>query len=71
VLEDGRILLRARVWAADPKAAAHQHTNDGKVELEQIEQFISHDLADRFRIRELAYDPTSSTLRRTARTPRR
>jgi phage terminase large subunit-like protein len=52
-LPDGRIIVRARVWAANDKTA-HEHTPD-KVELEEIEAFIRQ-LADRFRVREVAYD---------------
>jgi phage terminase large subunit-like protein len=54
-LPDGRIIIRARVWAANDKTA-HEHTPGSKVELEQIEGFIRR-LADRFRVRVVAYDP--------------
>jgi phage terminase large subunit-like protein len=53
-LEDGRIALAARVWSAVADAPAHRHV--GKIELEQIEQFLI-DLAQRYRVREIAYDP--------------
>jgi phage terminase large subunit-like protein len=56
VLEDHRIALRAHVWSAKPDAPAHTHVPGGKVLLEQIEQFI-RDLATRYRLREVAYDP--------------
>src|SRR5207248_3994317 len=55
-LEDGRIALRAHVWSAKPDAQAHSHCPGGKVSLEQIETFI-RELATRYRIREVAYDP--------------
>jgi phage terminase large subunit-like protein len=57
LLEDGRILIRAHVWAADPNAVAHVHVNSDRVQLEQIERFITERLARTFTIRELAYDP--------------
>jgi phage terminase large subunit-like protein len=55
-LDTGLILLRARVWAANDKAAAHHHISGAKVELEEIEDFIRR-LARRFKVREVAYDP--------------
>ncbi|MHB8695287.1 MAG: terminase TerL endonuclease subunit [Solirubrobacteraceae bacterium] len=55
-LEDGRIIIRARVWSANDKAAAHQYIAGGKVQLEEVEQFIL-ELAKRFTLREVAYDP--------------
>ena len=54
--DNGQIVVRARVWAANEKAAAHEHVAGGKVQLEAVEQFICK-LADRFRVREVAYDP--------------
>jgi phage terminase large subunit-like protein len=55
-LEDGRTLLDAHVWSADPKLPAHTHVRGGKIRLEQIEAFIL-DLKRRYRVREVAYDP--------------
>jgi phage terminase large subunit-like protein len=55
-LEDGRILLNAHVWSADPDAPAHTHCRGGRVELEQVEQFILQ-LADDYKVKEVAYDP--------------
>jgi phage terminase large subunit-like protein len=55
-LEDGRILLDVHVWSADPKLPAHTHVHDGKIRLEQIEEFIL-ELKQRYRVREVAYDP--------------
>jgi phage terminase large subunit-like protein len=57
VLEDGRILIRAKVWSADEKAAAHHYVTGGRIQLEQIEQFILERLVPQFRVREVAYDP--------------
>jgi phage terminase large subunit-like protein len=56
LLEDGRLCLRAHVWSAREDAPAHTHVPGGKVNLEQIEQFI-RELARRYKIREVAYDP--------------
>jgi len=56
LLEDGRIALHAHVWGPNPKTIAHTHFADGKVKLEQVEQFI-RELGSRYRIREIAYDP--------------
>src|SRR5262249_23479094 len=55
---DGRMQLGCRVWAADPDAPAHTHVPGQAIELEEIEQFILERLQERFRIREIAYDPT-------------
>jgi phage terminase large subunit-like protein len=55
-LEDGRVLLRARVWSAKRDAPAHEYCPDGKVRLEEIEQFI-RELGQRYEIREILYDP--------------
>jgi phage terminase large subunit-like protein len=57
VLEDGRILIRSKVWAADEKAAAHAHIAGGRVRLEDVENFILETLVPHFRVREVAYDP--------------
>jgi phage terminase large subunit-like protein len=57
VLGDGRMLLRARVWAADETAKAHFYSGDGHVHLEDVEAFIFEQLATKFRIREVAFDP--------------
>jgi phage terminase large subunit-like protein len=56
LLEDGRILLRCRVWSPRADSAAHEHCNDGVVHLDEVEAFIRR-LKKKFRIRELAYDP--------------
>jgi phage terminase large subunit-like protein len=54
-LSDGRIIVRAHVWAANDKTA-HKQVAGAKIELERIEAFIRR-LADNFRVREVAYDP--------------
>lgn len=55
-LEDGRIAVRAKVWAARDDAVAHVILPGGRVDLEVIEDHI-RDLAQRYQIRELVYDP--------------
>jgi len=55
-LEDGRIVLRARVWSANPNALAHVHVPGGKMQLELVEDYIK-ELKRRYRVREVAYDP--------------
>jgi phage terminase large subunit-like protein len=54
--EDGRIILRAHVFAANPDATAHEHMRGGTISLAQVEQFI-RELAHRYQVREVAYDP--------------
>jgi phage terminase large subunit-like protein len=53
-LPDGRIIIRARVWAANDKTA-HVHVPE-RVALEEIEAFILR-LANKMQVREVAYDP--------------
>ena len=53
---EGRILLRAHVWAADPDAHAHTHVRGGKVQLSEIEEFI-YKLSKRYRVLGVVYDP--------------
>jgi phage terminase large subunit-like protein len=55
-LEDGRIALDARVWAARDDAVAHIILPGGRVDLAVIEDYISA-LADRYTVREVVYDP--------------
>jgi phage terminase large subunit-like protein len=55
--EDGRIVLRCQSWTASAKGNAHEHVGGGELRLELIEQFIRQ-LGRRYRIREIAYDPT-------------
>jgi phage terminase large subunit-like protein len=54
-MEDARIGLGAKVWSAVREVPAHFYV-DQVVELESIEYFIQ-DLAHRYRVREVAYDP--------------
>jgi phage terminase large subunit-like protein len=55
-LEDGRIALRAHVWATDPNAPAHTHVPGGTMQLELVEDHL-RDLKRRYQLREVAYDP--------------
>lgn len=55
-LEDGRIVVRAKVWAARDDAVAHVILPGGRVDLEVIETHIEA-LADRYQVREIVYDP--------------
>lgn len=54
---DGRVIVRGRVWAAKPEVRAHVHVSGGRVLLKPVEDFITGELADRFQIAEVAYDP--------------
>ena len=45
-----------RVFSARAEAPAHVFVSGGKVRLEQVEEFI-RELARRYRVREVAYDP--------------
>jgi phage terminase large subunit-like protein len=55
-LEDGRIALPCHVWSANPDAKAHTYLQGGEIRLDLVEQHIL-ELARRYRIREVAYDP--------------
>ena len=55
-LEDGRVVVRAKVWAARDDAVAHVILPGGRVDLEVIEDHI-RGLAQRYQVRELVYDP--------------
>lgn len=54
--DDGRVVLGARVWAARDDAVAHTVLPGGRVDLEIIEDYI-RDLAARYVVREVVYDP--------------
>ena len=55
-LDDDRIALRVHVWSAKPDAVAHTHVEGGRIQLEQIEDFIRQ-LARNYQLIEIAYDP--------------
>lgn len=55
-LDDGRVVVRARVWAARDDAVAHVIMPGGRVDLEVIEDHILH-LAETYQVREVVYDP--------------
>lgn len=54
---DGRIVHRTRVWAARPEVRAHVHVPGGRVLLGPVEAFITEDLARRFHVVDVSYDP--------------
>lgn len=53
---DDRIQVGVRVFASKADAVAHEHHPGGALDLEVVEDHI-RGLADRFRVRELVYDP--------------
>lgn len=55
-LDDGRVVVRAKVWAARDDAVAHVVLPGGRVDLEVIEDHI-RGLAERYQVTELVYDP--------------
>ena len=55
-LDDGRIVVRAKVWAARDDAVAHVILPGGRVDLEVIETHIEA-LAEKYQVREVVYDP--------------
>lgn len=55
-LDDGRMVVRTKVWAARDDAVADVILPGGRVDLEIIEEHIE-DLAQRYNVRELVYDP--------------
>ena len=55
-LEDGRIAVKAKVWAARDDAVAHVILPGGRVDLEVIEDHIRM-LAQTYQVREVVYDP--------------
>jgi phage terminase large subunit-like protein len=56
-LPDGRVVHRKRVWSAREEIEHDVFCPGGRVDLEDVELFITDDLAKRFKIRELVYDP--------------
>ena len=54
--DDGKIIVRSHVWSAMDDAAAHDYF-DGKIDLREVGRWIIDELAQRYRIRELVYDP--------------
>lgn len=55
-LDDGRVAVKARVWAARDDAVAHTVLPGGRVDLEIVEDYI-RDLAEKYAVREVVYDP--------------
>jgi phage terminase large subunit-like protein len=56
-LEDGRIAVSAKVWAARPDCAHHVFVQGGRIRNSLVEEFIADELAHRYTIREVVYDP--------------
>lgn len=54
--EDGRVIVRSHVWSAMPDAPADEYF-DGKIDLREVGEWIIDVLAQKYRIRELVYDP--------------
>lgn len=54
--ESGRIVQRAHAWSVDPNSPAHTHVEGESFDLELAEDYIL-DLAKRYRIVTVAYDP--------------
>lgn len=55
-LDDERVVVRARVWAARDDAVAHTVLPGGRVDLGLIEDHIRA-IAEKYAIREIVYDP--------------
>lgn len=56
--EDGKIIVRTHVWRIDsfPEAAAHEEMHE-RIDLREVAYWIIDYLAERYRIKELVYDP--------------
>jgi len=54
--DDGKIITRCHIWSAMPDAAAHDYF-DGKIDLREVGEWIVDELATKYRIKELIYDP--------------
>jgi phage terminase large subunit-like protein len=50
-------VLRTRIWSARPDTAHHVFVPGGRIDNELAELFITDDLAKRYRVREVGYDP--------------
>jgi phage terminase large subunit-like protein len=56
-LEDGRIMLKAKIWTTRADQVG-EYVPGGTMDLSLVERFILEELKPRYRIRELAYDPS-------------
>lgn len=54
--EDGIIDVDVRIFSARREAPAHEYF-DGRIDYERVEEFIVKELAERFSVAEMAYDP--------------
>jgi phage terminase large subunit-like protein len=55
--EDGRVAVRARVWSARQDAAHHVYVAGGRIQNVLVEGFIADELAERYTVREVVFDP--------------
>lgn len=55
--DDGTVVVEATVWAAMADAVAHRYVEGGRISLELVERHIVEDLASRFDVSEVVYDP--------------
>jgi phage terminase large subunit-like protein len=53
---DGRVAVRAYVIAANPDTTYHELADGGRVSLARVEEYVE-ELAGRYAVREVAYDP--------------
>lgn len=54
--DTGKIIIKSHVWSAMSDAAAHEYF-DGKIDLREVGRWIVSELATKYRIKELIYDP--------------
>jgi phage terminase large subunit-like protein len=54
--DEGTILVRAQIWSALEETPAHVHVAGGHINLEAVEDFVTA-LGQRYRVREVVYDP--------------
>jgi phage terminase large subunit-like protein len=55
--EDGKVMVRARVWSVREAVAHHVFVAGGRLDNEDAEVFVTDSLAARYAVQELAYDP--------------
>jgi phage terminase large subunit-like protein len=55
---DGKVVVRSEVWAARQQAPHDRFVVGGRIDLDLVERFVLEELAPRYRIKALLYDPT-------------
>lgn len=57
--EDGKVIVKSHIWSAMDDAPAHDDSfvQTGRIDLREVGEWIIDDLARRYRIKELIYDP--------------